>query len=196
MVELQRFGSEELGARRLPLSVTPSFAGKTRALAQQASAWAKQGRAVAVVSQQALRLAELLDEEGIHAQPTRRLNEPPKPGEIVLVPSALAGGFTLGEGLTVISDSEVFGFRKRRRPTRNRASIRADLVSTLEVGDYVVHVEHGIARFAGLIRRSVDGVEREYLELQYAERRPPLRAGRPGRPRHALRRPGGPSARR
>lgn len=169
-IELQRFGTEELGARRLPIAVTPSFAGKLRALAQQAAVWAKQGRAIAIVSQQALRLAELLDEEGITSTSTRALESPPDPGKIVLVPSALAGGFTLGETLTVVSDSEIFGFRKRRRPTRNRLSVRSDLVSTLEVGDYLVHADHGIARYNGLVRRSVDSVEREYLELQYADR--------------------------
>ena len=167
--ELQRFGTEELGAKRLPLGVSPSFAGKLRTLAQQAGAWAKQGRAVAIVSQQALRLAELLDEEGISATKLRSLGTPPKAGEILLLPLAVSGGFTLGENLTVVTDSEVFGFRKRRRPTRTRQGIRSDLVSTLEVGDYLVHADHGIARYAGLIRRSVEGVEREYLELQYAE---------------------------
>jgi transcription-repair coupling factor (superfamily II helicase) len=169
-IELQRFGTEELGARRVPLAVTPSFAGKLRALAQQAIAWTRQGRAVAIVSQQALRLAELLQEEGVRATPSRRLMEAPAAGQISLTPSALAGGFTIGDSLTVISDSEIFGFRKRRRPTKNRQSIRSDLVSTLEVGDYLVHADHGIARYAGLVRRTVDGVQREYLELQYAER--------------------------
>ncbi len=168
-VELQRFGTEELGAKRLPMAVTASFAGKLRTLAQQAGAWAKQGRAVAIVSQQALRLAELLDEEGIKTTKLRSLGTPPVPGEVVLIPAALGGGFTLGESLTVVADSEIFGFRKRRRPTRTRQGIRSDLVSTLEVGDYLVHADHGIGRYSGLIRRSVDGVEREYLELQYAE---------------------------
>jgi transcription-repair coupling factor (superfamily II helicase) len=170
VIELQRFGTEELGARRLPISVTASFAGKLRTLAQQAAVWSKQGRAVAIVSQQALRLAELLDEEGIKATPTRKLTELPQPGEILLVPAALAGGFAVGDSLTVVADSEIFGFRKRRRPTTSRKSVRSNLVSTLEVGDYLVHMDHGIARYAGLVRRSVDGVEREYLELQYAER--------------------------
>jgi transcription-repair coupling factor (superfamily II helicase) len=168
-VELQRFGTEELGAKRLPMGVTPSFAGKLRTLAQQAAVWAKQGRAVALVSQQALRLAELLDEEGVAATKLRSLGTPPSPGEIVLVSTSVSGGFTLGESLTVVTDAEIFGFRKRRRPTRTRQGIRSDLVSTLEVGDYLAHADHGIARYAGLIRRSVEGVEREYLELQYAE---------------------------
>jgi transcription-repair coupling factor (superfamily II helicase) len=35
------------------------------------------------------------------------------------------------------------------------------------VGDYVVHVDHGIGRFAGLIQRQLDGHEREYLTVEY-----------------------------
>jgi len=168
-VELQRFGTEEIGAKRLPMTVTPSFAGKLRPLAQQAGAWAKQGRSVVIASQQALRLAELLDEEGVRAKASRRLAERPAPGSISLVSAAVGGGFTIGDSLTVVTDSEVFGFRKRRRPTRTRHGIRDDLVSTLETGDYLVHADHGISRYGGLVRRSVEGVEREYLELQYAD---------------------------
>ena len=168
-IHLQRFGSEELGAKRLPLAATPSFAGKLKPLAQQAAAWAKQGRAVAIVSQQALRLAALLDEEGVKADLLRRLPGRPEGGRITLTPIALGGGFALSDLLTVITDAEVFGLRKRRRPTRTRHGIRNDLVSTLEVGDYLVHADHGIARYGGLIRRTVEDVEREYLELQYAD---------------------------
>ncbi len=168
-VHLQRFGAEELGARRLPMRVTPSFAGKLKPLAQQAAEWAKRGLPVVIASQQALRLAELMDQEGIHVRLARRAAEAPASGEIVLVPVAVGGGFTLDDRLIVISDAEVFGFRKRRRPTRARQGIKSDLVSTLETGDYLVHADHGIARYGGLVRRTVDGAEREYLELQYAE---------------------------
>ena len=38
----------------------------------------------------------------------------------LLVPLAVAGGFTIDEHLVLITDTEVFGFRKRRRPTRSR----------------------------------------------------------------------------
>jgi len=165
----QRFGSEEMGARRLPLRATPSFAGKLKPLAQQAGQWAKEGKAVVIASQQALRLAELMDAEGIQTTLSRRLDSPPLPGTVTLVPLAVGGGFTLDERVILISDAEVFGFRKRRRPVRTRQGIKADLVSTLETGDYLVHADHGIARYGGLIRRRIDGTEREYLELQYAE---------------------------
>jgi transcription-repair coupling factor (superfamily II helicase) len=168
-IHLQRFGAEELGARRLPLSATPSFAGKLKPLVQQCVRWARDGKAVVIASQQALRLADLFDEDGAATILTRTLQEAPEAGSIHLLPTAISGGFTLDERLVVISDAEIFGFRKRRRPTRTRHGVRADLVSSLEVGDYLVHADHGIARYGGLIRRSVENVEREYLELQYAD---------------------------
>lgn len=168
-IHLQRFGAEELGAKRLPVGVTPSFAGKLKPLAQQSAAWAKQGKSVVIISQQALRLAELLDEEGIRADLRRSLSTPPEPGAIRLMPFALTGGFTVEDRLVVVTDAEIFGFRKRRRPTRARHGVRPDIVSSLEVGDYLVHADHGIARYGGLVRRTVENVEREYLELQYAD---------------------------
>ncbi len=166
-LEFLRFG--ELVSARLPIHVVPGFAGKLKPFAQQCGAWAKQGRPVIVVSQQALRLGEILEVEGIAADLRRTLTEPVAPGVIRLVPMALSGGFMIEDGLVVATDAEIFGFRKRRRPARTRAGIRSDLVSTLEVGDHLVHADHGIARYGGLIRRTVDGLEKEYIELQYAE---------------------------
>ena len=168
-IHLQRFGAEELGARRLPLQATPSFAGKLKPLTQQVARWAQDGKSVIIASQQALRLADLLDEDGIGATLRRTLPEPPEAGSISLLPVAVTGGFTLDENCILISDAEIFGFRKRRRPTRGRQGVRPDIVSSLEVGDYLVHADHGIARYGGLIRRTVDSVEREYLELQYVD---------------------------
>jgi len=44
-----------------------------------------------------------------------------------------------------------------------------DFLSGLKTGDYVVHADHGIARFLGLDKKTVDDVTREYLKLGYAE---------------------------
>jgi transcription-repair coupling factor (superfamily II helicase) len=168
-IHVHRFGTEESGFDRLPVSSTPSFAGRLKPFVQQAGEWARRGRTVVVASQQALRLADLAEEEGVAAHLVRRLAEPPAEGAVMLLPLAVGGGFTLEERLVLVTDAEIFGFRKRRRPTRRRPSVREELVSTLEVGDYLVHADHGIARFGGLVRRTIDGIEKEYLELQYAE---------------------------
>jgi transcription-repair coupling factor (superfamily II helicase) len=63
----------------------------------------------------------------------------------------------------------VFGFSKQRRAPPRRGASREAFLAELSAGEHVVHIEHGIARFAGLVRRPSDGQEREYLELQYAD---------------------------
>ncbi|MER3513678.1 MAG: transcription-repair coupling factor, partial [Chloroflexota bacterium] len=49
-----------------------------------------------------------------------------------------------------------------------RAIAPESLFADLRPGDYVVHLEHGIGRFAGLVKRVVEGTEREYLQVIYA----------------------------
>src|SRR5581483_11994257 len=71
--------------------------------------------------------------------------------------------------LTVLSDAEIFGFVKQRRVSRQAAQGRRTFLGDLAPGDYVVHIEHGIAKFAGMVRRTINGIEKEYLELRYAE---------------------------
>ncbi|MBK9712346.1 MAG: transcription-repair coupling factor [Kouleothrix sp.] len=78
-------------------------------------------------------------------------------------------------GLTLYSDTEIFGWRQRRpvaerkRKRDRNAEERAAFLRGLKVGDHVVHIEHGIAVYEGLIRRTVGKTEREYLNLRYAE---------------------------
>jgi transcription-repair coupling factor (superfamily II helicase) len=75
-------------------------------------------------------------------------------------------------GLTVLTDSELFGWRKVRRPARrSRAAARDAFLSDLEPGELVVHIDHGIARFRGLItvdaRADSGAPAREFLLLEY-----------------------------
>ena len=84
-------------------------------------------------------------------------------GSVTLMQSAAGGlsdGFSLPiysggrDGrLVVFSDVEIFGVAKQRR-TRRRSvrGARDAFLSELSPGDYVVHVEHGIGRFAGTVR--------------------------------------------
>jgi transcription-repair coupling factor (superfamily II helicase) len=57
----------------------------------------------------------------------------------------------------------------RRRAAAAPVSARARLAAAIElrVGDYVVHEDHGIARFAGFDTKTLAGVTRDYLELEY-----------------------------
>ena len=75
----------------------------------------------------------------------------------------------MGDRLTIITDAELFGFVKQPRPSKRRLIPRQLFLPQLASGDYVVHVDHGIAKFNGLTRISSDGIEREYLVLEYAD---------------------------
>ena len=58
------------------------------------------------------------------------------------------------------------GRHRRRAPGRGRGLLRS--FTDLRTGDIVVHEDHGIARFAGFDTKTVAGVTRDYLNLEYA----------------------------
>ena len=133
------------------------------------------GAAVIVVSRQAPRLCELLAAEGVAVAPTTDLDRVPGGGGLAIVHGALDGGWTLdvgGHRLLLTTDTELFGWRmphRRRRAPRSEAVRTTDYFAEISPGDYVVHIEHGIGLFRGFRRMAVDGVEREYLHLEYAQ---------------------------
>lgn len=68
----------------------------------------------------------------------------------------------------LITDREIFSLRKEAKQ-RSVQRLALDFITSLQVGDFVVHMEHGIGRFEGMTTKVVDDVEREYLEITYAE---------------------------
>ena len=113
----------------------------------------------------------------VHRPPSTGILQPStvhRPPSFEALHGALEGGWRLPElNLTLYTDAEIFGVRQRRplsaRRKQNRsAEDRAAFVRGLKPSDYVVHIEHGIAQYEGLIRRTVGEIEREYLILRYA----------------------------
>jgi transcription-repair coupling factor (superfamily II helicase) len=155
---------------------TPTrYGGRVEEAVQDVTEAVAAGQASVIVSRQAPRLAELLADAGLSVAPTEQLLAAPGPGGLALVHGALAAGWALAQGqggLTVLTDHELFGWRMphRRRASRpSRASRAADYFAELTPGDYVVHIEHGIGVFRGLNRMVVGNIEREYLQIEYAQ---------------------------
>ena len=133
--------------------------------------WRAEGRRVVISSDQSARLAEILEDAGVVVAPTGRLAEPPAVGAVALVERSLNSGFEDGpDGLVVLTDRELFGSVRVRRPRALRRVVPRDLLERLVAGDIVVHVDHGIARYGGMVRRAVgaSGEERDYLELHFS----------------------------
>ena len=155
-------------AIRLGWDSAPSYAGRLEQFLAMI-AGAREARDV-IASPQAQRLAELLAERDVHVAPHDSLQEIPGAGALELLHVPLAEGFVAPDiGLRVFTDAEMFGFRKPRHPERRRRRVAfAQALMDLKPGDLVVHEEHGIARFERFVTKEVAGVEREYLELQFA----------------------------
>ncbi len=174
MLRLSRWATEE-GAGgddvlQLPFSGAMAYGGQLRKLVSEAVADAHAHRHAVIVSQQAQRLAELFAEADAPVAVSEHVG--PSSSHLTLVQGSLAAGWRLrdeGVQLSLITDTEVFGFTKQRRAPPPKAINREAFLAELTTGGYVVHIDHGIARFAGLVRMAVDGHEREYLELHYAE---------------------------
>ena len=147
----------------------PSFGGKVQQAVKQVRRLLRGEGRVVLVSQQAARLAELLHETGLVVSPTDRLAEVPPAGTLALVAGTLPEGWQCPAlKLSVLSDAEVFGWLRPRRLFQRRRATGEVLLTELQPGDYVVHIDHGIGRYIRLVTLSRQGGEREYLLLQYA----------------------------
>ena len=132
---------------------------------------------VAVATEQTERLRTFLEEGGVRERPREielDLDLPLEPGLVQADMDIAAGCVQPAIGFHLATDAELFGrLRRPSRPTRSSRA-RADQLTrefTLDFapGELVVHVDHGIARFAGMRLLESDGAHREYLELEYAE---------------------------
>jgi transcription-repair coupling factor (superfamily II helicase) len=92
---------------------------------------------------------------------------PPPDGRSLLFAEAeLADGFVSPDlKLAVIPFRRLVHRRRAAAPAPARGRLAA--FTDLRVGDHVVHEDHGIARFAGFETKTVAGVTRDYLELEY-----------------------------
>jgi transcription-repair coupling factor (superfamily II helicase) len=143
--------------------------GRTERLVDGVEHWLGERARVVLVSDQAPRLAELLGEAGHAVGIVGRITEAPPPGAIALVERSLNGGFEGGpDGLAVVTDRELFGSVRVRRPKAMRRVVPRDILERLTAGDMVVHIDHGIARYEQMLRRGEAGQERDYLELSFA----------------------------
>ncbi|MBK9926597.1 MAG: transcription-repair coupling factor [Anaerolineales bacterium] len=140
------------------------FAGRLRQFIDHAAGLASKNEAVVVVSRQAHRLEELWVESNIEEAES---NAP------TFIEASLSEGFTLNldsqVSIHLITDSEVFGWERPQPRTRQRqvAETPESIYADLQAGDYVVHIDHGVGRFGGLVQRELDNHVREFLAVEY-----------------------------
>jgi transcription-repair coupling factor (superfamily II helicase) len=121
---------------------------------------------VVIVSRQASRLEELWLE-----QRSGSIDKGPENPQFI--EASLSEGWKLTSGSNksnyLITDSEIFGWERpqpRQRP-RPGAETPESAYSDLHPGDWIVHIDYGIGKYVGLVQRTLDGLEREFLCIEY-----------------------------
>ncbi len=146
-------------------------------LAGQVSALTASGYAVVLCSSTpggAERLSGVLAEEGLTVPVVTPGLEPPEavadlsvPGARIVV-TAVDRGFVLpGSRLAVLAESDMTGRRSPHRRARTRARPADGFFDDLAPGSFVVHRQHGVAVYGGMVTRTMGGATRDYLLLEY-----------------------------
>ncbi len=143
--------------------------GRAGRLVEAVEGWRRDDARIVLASDQAPRLADLLADAGHVVAVVGQVAEAPPAGAIALVDRSLNGGFIGGpDGLAFVTDRELFGTVRVRRPRALRRIVPRDILERLTPGDLVVHIDHGVARYEQMLRRGGAGEDRDYLELSFA----------------------------
>jgi len=150
-----------------------SFMGRTDMLAGEIRNWRRNGNAVVLLVTGKDRGSHLLDtlrDEKVDLYYISSLDREVQAGNVVIAHGHLSGGFELVNArLVVITEGEIFGQRKRKRREQQRESeSRLEPFTDLKTGDYVVHVNHGIGRYQGIVPLDIGDIRKEYLLIKYA----------------------------
>jgi transcription-repair coupling factor (superfamily II helicase) len=143
---------------------TPAFEART--LPPVVGDGAQLGAQLRELSAQGFEIVVGADGEGSAARLRRLLNDAGVTARIEV--AAIDRGFVLPSiKLVLLSEADVTGRRRAHRPARVRRTDAERFFDDLAPGDYVVHHQHGVARYGGMVRRSIGNVERDYLLLEY-----------------------------
>jgi transcription-repair coupling factor (superfamily II helicase) len=127
---------------------------------------------VASTHGRAERTVELLHDYDVRALLATRADERVE-GAVLVAEGLLSKGFRLAAAdLQIYAETDIFEEERRRTSASRKRSLAATFLSDLrdlKVGDFIVHVDHGIGQFVGLKQLSIGhgDIVQEFLELRY-----------------------------
>lgn len=147
------------------------FHGQMNVLKQEWERWQRTGQQVVFVAaneERAQRLQRVLEDYGMEADLAEEL--PERAVRPQIVQGAVTSGFEMPDlKLVVVTEQEVFAAKRRvRRVSTVSDAERIKHYQDLKVGDYVVHVNHGIGQYMGIQTLEIDGIHKDYLYIRYA----------------------------
>lgn len=120
--------------------------------------------------ERANRLKTQLNDASINVTLIEDENNLIQSSQVFIIPRSLEKGFEYENAkFTLISDKDILGNNKRAKKARKKKTKSSDAISIgdLNEGDYVVHENHGIGQYLGIVQLDVDGVKKDYLSIAY-----------------------------
>ena len=148
---------------------TAPWGGEIRQLIEDLQSYVKRGYFVAVMggSEKTLPiLASDLREEGI---PVDVISDKSRPvyGRVLLMTGCTSGGFDYPDiKCAMITQARLATAVRKIKKRKKGEEIRS--LSDISQGDLIVHVLHGIGRFAGIRKLEMEGITKDYITIQYA----------------------------
>ncbi len=150
-----------------------TFARQLELFFGEVSRWLSQGvRVLALLpgKEKAEGLCRMLEEQKLPVS-LLQPEEPLSPAKVNVLKGRLLSGFELMQDrLVVVTEKDIFGRSKRRLQQKNKPDYAGDRIRyfrEIHPGDYVVHVNHGIGRYMGVVTMEIDGVKKDYLNLRF-----------------------------
>ena len=164
-------GSGLDGASAHLLTSPPVVQGDAARIGAHVRGWTRAQRGVVLTSNGAAvaRMAEQLRGEGLDVttDPAQVLQS-----RLCVLESTLPAGFSLSDPAIVVwSENDLTGRRAAHRVARTRTRNVDGFFDDLAVGSYVVHRQHGVAKFSGTTTREMNGATRDYLILEFKDGR-------------------------
>ncbi len=161
-------------ACQLQAQAVPSYQGHFENLTADLKNWKKDKARVILLAgsaSRAQRLAGDLSEYGIKAIFTTDRKPSPDPGMVMVVPGNLKRGFGYPMiRFYVLTEGDLFGgMRKKKRSYKSDPGKAVTELSSLSVGDYVIHENHGLGIYQGTERIERGGIARDYMKITYGD---------------------------
>ena len=155
----------------VPCKLMQNFHGQMHVLKTEIDRWRKNKFSVVFLApnaERAKKMQSVLFDYEIEAAIVEDSGRPIS--GIQILQGALHTGFELPlSKMVVITEEEIFNKRTRKSKRRQKLSNaeRIKSYSELQVGDHVVHVNHGIGKYLGIETLVINGVHKDYLHLKY-----------------------------
>jgi transcription-repair coupling factor (superfamily II helicase) len=153
-------------AAPIEIAHTDEYHGNLEDLADKMNS-IKSDHAVNIISGQAERIYEFLQEKGL--SPIKTESASLKPG-IYIMHGNMTEGFS-AKNIRVLTDKEIFGVKQTniRFKAKPKEGISKDILTDLKVNDIVVHENYGIGIYRGLKELEIGGAIQEYILIEYAD---------------------------